>query len=368
MLSLHYLGQSWTLDDLQESTAINKETILAFLLQFIEFGCTVLYNHHVCSPNNSESLIDCEAKYKRAGFPGCIGSADASHIIIEKCSYWLRQMHLGYKLSSTAPTYNITVNHRRHILSSTKGHPARFNDKTLGLYDDFLQSLKNKKYEGLRSFTLKDFDLNGNVIDVKYNGCYVLVDNGYLPWSVTVPPQKECTLRSQAGFSEWLESLCKDVECTFGILKGRWRVLKTGIRLHGLLQCDRIWLTCVALHNWLLEVDGLSKEWQSGVRSDYESNDDNNQDIPFAIRTLVSPAGAKVYDFSNMGHGNDCIPSNDTDKEVPNCNNSISTPPTNEDGSINISDLSLDAFCKKLIIHFNIMFKENKIVWPQRNK
>ena len=154
---------------------------------------------------------------------------------------------------------------------------------------------------------MKDFDLNGNLINVKYNGCYVLVDNGYLPWSVTVPPQKECTLRSQARFSEWLESLRKDVKCTFGILKGRWRVLKTGIRLHGLLQCNRIWLTCVALHNWLLEVDGLSKEWQSSVQSDYESNDDNNQDIPFAIRTLVSPTGAKVYDFSNMGTGNDCV-------------------------------------------------------------
>jgi hypothetical protein len=29
------------------------------------------------------------------------------------------------------------------------------------------------------------------------------------------------------------ESLRRDVECCFGILKGRWRILKVGVRLHG---------------------------------------------------------------------------------------------------------------------------------------
>ena len=86
----------------------------------------------------------------------------------------------------------------------------------------------------MHSFILKDFDLDGNIIEMKYNGCYLLVDNGYLPWSVTMPPLKECTHHSQARFSEWLESLQKDVEYIFGIMKARWRVLKTGIGIHGL--------------------------------------------------------------------------------------------------------------------------------------
>lgn len=35
---------------------------------------------------------------------------------------------------------------------------------------------------------------------------------------------------------------------------------------------DDIWLTCCALHNWLLDIDGLSSEWTAGtpVRSDWE--------------------------------------------------------------------------------------------------
>jgi hypothetical protein len=38
----------------------------------------------------------------------------------------------------------------------------------------------------------------------------------------------------------------KDVECTFGIMKGRFRILKSGIRLYGVLKMDEVWKTCCA--------------------------------------------------------------------------------------------------------------------------
>jgi hypothetical protein len=30
-------------------------------------------------------------------------------------------------------------------------------------------------------------------------------------------------------------------------------------------KVDDIWLTCCALHNWLLDIDGLSGQWKDGV-------------------------------------------------------------------------------------------------------
>jgi hypothetical protein len=60
------------------------------------------------------------------------------------------------------------------------------------------------------------------------------------------------------------------VECTFGILKGRWQILKSGICLHGTAAADAIWKTCCALLHWLLEVDGCDQELQRGVPSDWE--------------------------------------------------------------------------------------------------
>ena len=53
----------------------------------------------------------------------------------------------------------------------------------------------------------------------------------------------------------------KDAECTFGILKGRFRILKAEVRCHGIHIADNIWMTCYALHNMLLEVDGISGEF-----------------------------------------------------------------------------------------------------------
>ena len=67
-----------------------------------------------------------------------------------------------------------------------------------------------------------DLDRFGNVISVKYKGVYVIVDNGDLQWSCTVPPFTITSNIDEIHWSKWLESTRKDVECTFGILKRRW--------------------------------------------------------------------------------------------------------------------------------------------------
>ncbi len=72
------------------------------------------------------------------------------------------------------------------------------------------------------NFELLNYDHLGNVISVNYKGVYVIVDNGYLQWLCTVPPFTVTSNMNEICWSKWLESMRKDVECTFGILKGRW--------------------------------------------------------------------------------------------------------------------------------------------------
>jgi hypothetical protein len=78
-----------------------------------------------------------------AGFPRAIGSTDATHIMLKRVLYCLRQTHIGFKMSHTARTYNTTANHCRQILATTSGHPTRWNDKTLALFDNFMTDLKD---------------------------------------------------------------------------------------------------------------------------------------------------------------------------------------------------------------------------------
>jgi hypothetical protein len=43
--------------------------------------------------------------------------------------------------------------------------------------------------------------------------------------------------------------------------------MKSGVRTHSVDSVDCVWFTCCALHNWLLEVNGLSEKWDGGVRN-----------------------------------------------------------------------------------------------------
>ncbi len=76
-----------------------------------------------------------------------------------------------------------------------------------------------------------DIPIPNIVTTRRYQGAWLLVNNGYLAWPTTFPPIKTTSSCTELRFSSWLELMRKDVECTFGILKGRWRILKTGIRL-----------------------------------------------------------------------------------------------------------------------------------------
>ena len=113
---------------------------------------------------------------------------------------------------SHSAAYNITVNHRRRILSTTAGHPARWNDKTLQLFDPFMEQIHKGKILDDLVYQLYSFDAAGTVVKKNYQGAWLLVDNGYLSRSSTVPPMKTSNSRSEIRFSAWLESLRKDVE------------------------------------------------------------------------------------------------------------------------------------------------------------
>ena len=390
--TLRYLGRGWTFDDISEATKVSRDVHRCFFHAFTTFGAKFLYPRYVCMPHSTADLRNCESEYAVAGFPGCIGSTDATHIPLDKVTASFRQSHLGYKLGSdsTTRTYNLTVNHRRQILHTTTGHPGRWNDRTLVRFDTFMADLRDGAFDDVMDFTLQrkknsnmtaaaadvstavstatDVDESA-VEDVKIKGAYVIVDNGYLAWPTTIPPVKDTCNRSELRFSQWLEALRKDVECTFGILKGRWRILKTGIRVHNTEASDNIWMTCCALHNFLLDVDGLSHKWEEGVPSSFETEAGEfaDEDIPAAIRRLVDPTGIeghrlRTFDSSQFGYQ-----SRDDDDDIENGTNPRNTNqlPLIRSGT-SVKSIEFNQFRAMLIDHFNIAFHENKLKWPTR--
>ncbi len=114
------------------------------------------------------------SEYAEAGFPGCVGSFDCTHIITERCEYNLKNNHLGGKSSQTARTFKLTCNHRRRILHTTHGGPARWNDMTMVWFDSFLTAVRAGSILTDNEFELLSYDKEGNVVSVRYNGVYVI--------------------------------------------------------------------------------------------------------------------------------------------------------------------------------------------------
>ena len=95
---------------------------------------------------------------------------------------------------------------------------------TMVRFDLFLTAVRAGSILTDNEFELLSYDKEGNVVSVRYNGVYVIVNNGYLAWYCTVPPLSVTNKIDKMRWSRWVESMRKEVECTFGILKGRWRI------------------------------------------------------------------------------------------------------------------------------------------------
>lgn len=87
---------------------------------------------------------------------------------------------------------------------------------------------------------------------------------------------------NEVAFSEWLESVRKDVECAFGILKIRFRFLRGFVVYHDPFIIENAFKTAAMLHNMLLEWDGLDDyNWEN---TDPDGNiDDDEVQLPIVV-------------------------------------------------------------------------------------
>ena len=97
-----------------------------------------------------------------------------------------------------------------------------------------------KSFSNNNEFTLLKHDGVGEVIEQQHQGVSFMEDNGCLSWLTTITPMKHDVAHKCIRFSEFLELVRKDVECTFGILKGRFFILRCGVRARIIDRCDEI--------------------------------------------------------------------------------------------------------------------------------
>ena len=149
---------------------------------------------------------------------------------------------------------------------------------------------------------------------------------------------------------------------------------------------DSVWFSCCALHNWLLELDGLTNEWVGGVRNvvnEWEGDlgcldfEGVPVEVPNALAFSSANLDPRNYDSSGLGPGSDVMSENcslltskvaelsDFTSQIDERNAMLSIA-NGVDCVRCVQFLSLTVFHQLLVQHFSILFSRNKVVWPAR--
>lgn len=198
------------------------------------------------------------AVYSQLGLPGGCGSMDASHLPWARCPSKQTALHKRPMDGYPTLAVNMIVNNRRRIMHTTGVHPGTRNDKTLVKYTlPVVAMRRGSLMVGTRNFSSFQYNLRTRSGDVTCSSPYLLTDGGYHKWRMLQCPAKFSSHRALLRWSKRVESVRKDVECTFGILKQRFRMLRVPMEFKKAVTIEDTFKTCCMLHNRLLHHDGL---------------------------------------------------------------------------------------------------------------
>ena len=66
--ALRYIGRAWTFDDISEANGISVDTNRVFLMSFIKYGSTELYQKWVINHYRFNTVHEQESVFRKAGF------------------------------------------------------------------------------------------------------------------------------------------------------------------------------------------------------------------------------------------------------------------------------------------------------------
>jgi hypothetical protein len=230
------------------NTHISAEEHRLYFLKFVEMFSNN-QRDYISLPCNKEELEEVMGRYCDVGLPGAMGSVDVVHCKWGKCPAGDFNRAKGKEGYPTL-AFQCISDFDRRINGIFGPQWGTRNDKHIVKLDPNVKKIREGWYKDVKWCY---YAADGTVAtDV---GAYLISDNGYLRWPITICPfthAKKTTL--EGYFSCNLESVRKDVECVFGILKKRWKILDYGFKHRSMKTCSDIFVTCCCLHNVMLDM------------------------------------------------------------------------------------------------------------------
>ena len=206
-------------------------------------------DEYIYLPRNVVELRRVSKCYEEVGLPGCCGSMDVVHVKWSMCPTGDHNRAKG-KAGYPTLAFQCITDYNRRVIGIYGPQFGTRNDKEIVKVDPNVHHIRTGWFKDvLWSY----YTCAGRIEQER--GAYLICDNGYHRWPISISPYANADSASLEGyFSTNLESIRKDVECTFGILKKRWRVLNDGFYYRDINICEKIFVTCCCLNNFLVNL------------------------------------------------------------------------------------------------------------------
>lgn len=236
------VARNSTYDCLAEATHISEDVHRRFAKQFFAWYARVVFPS-VCFLPSVEDMKTSSKEYELAGFPGTISSVDVVHTRLWCCASNLKNAATG-KEHYASLGYEVHCNHRLDILGCTPGFWGSVGDKSIIRFDGTMTEIRRGKYAEI------EYEIYSGVEDEKIvlRDVHTINDNGYHYWRYMMEPSKYSSTDDEAAWSELLESLRKDIERLFAIIKQMFAIIKYGSRLTEKEEVDNVFLACLAIY------------------------------------------------------------------------------------------------------------------------
>jgi hypothetical protein len=219
-----------------------------FFLTFVDFMWSIR-DEYIYLPRDEGELRTVMKRYEEMGLPGAMGSVDIVHVKWSNCPSGDYNRAKG-KESYPSLGFECISDFDRRICNVYGPSFGSRNDKHVVKNDVGVRSVADDWYSSVQ---WRYFNDRGDIQTEE--GAYLICDNGYLQWPTLICPfmRSETNGEYEKCFCTNLESVHKDVECVFGILKGRFSYLDHGFKHRRILVCQKVFVTCCVLHNMMLD-------------------------------------------------------------------------------------------------------------------
>ncbi|XP_071688308.1 protein ALP1-like [Rutidosis leptorrhynchoides] len=223
--ALRQLSYGMTADIFDEYIKMAEKTGYVTLNNFCKCIIDLYGRKYLWKPNAADIAWLYSAHEEKHGFKGMLGSID--------CQYTRGDHGHPTIILEAVASYDMWIWHAFFGMAGSN------NDINVLNHSPLFDSLRKDRVAPL------PFEVNEN----HYPFGYYLADGIYPDWTTLIKGYSTPIEEPRKKFTKFQASARKDVERTFGVLQGRFAILKTPAQVMSVNKMRRIMYSCIVMHN-----------------------------------------------------------------------------------------------------------------------